>query len=100
MRCPPKAEVTSSNLVGRASFQRSYRAVQSTSLGRGSTAPEDCAVVIQETSRDFGTSTSDVQQLALATVPSIKVEPGNDSRLSIEFRPEKTVRSQVVMQTR
>jgi hypothetical protein len=33
-------------------------------------------------------------------VPSIKVEPGNDSRLSLEFRPEKTVRSQVVMQTR
>jgi hypothetical protein len=61
-------------------------------------APEDCAVVIQETSRDFGTSTSDVEQLGLATVPSIKVESGNDSWLSLEFRPEKTVRSQVVTQ--
>jgi hypothetical protein len=36
----------------------------------------------QETSRDFGTSTSDVEQLGLTTAPSIKVEPGNDSRLS------------------
>jgi hypothetical protein len=33
-------------------------------------------------------------------VPSIKVEPGDDSGLSLEFRPEKTARSQVVMQTR
>ena len=63
------------------------------------TAPEDCAVVTQERSRDFGRSTSDVEQLALATMASIKVEPGNDSRRSLEFRPEKTVRSQVVMKT-
>jgi hypothetical protein len=45
-------------------------------------------------------STSDVEQLGLATVPSIRVEPGNDSRLSLEFRPETTVRSQVVMQNK
>jgi flavin reductase (DIM6/NTAB) family NADH-FMN oxidoreductase RutF len=49
------------------------------------TAPEDCAVVIQQTSRDFGASTSEVEQLGLTTVPSIKVKPPRLVRSQIQF---------------
>ena len=47
--------------------------------------PEDCAELIQETSRDFGTGVSEVEELAIETVPSVKVRPPRLARSAIQF---------------
>jgi len=49
------------------------------------TAPEACAAEIQESSEDFGSAISEVEQLCLETVPSLRVKPPRIARSAIQF---------------
>lgn len=49
------------------------------------TAPETCAALVQETSRDFGADVSEIEHFGLETVPSAKVKPPRLARSAIQF---------------
>jgi flavin reductase (DIM6/NTAB) family NADH-FMN oxidoreductase RutF len=48
-------------------------------------APEACAEIIQESSRDFGPEASEVEHFDLEIVPSIKVKPPRLATSAIQF---------------
>ncbi len=58
------------------------------------TTPEDCAELVQESSREFGPQESEVELLGLETVASVKVRPPRLARSAIQFecRVENLIR--------
>ena len=47
--------------------------------------PEECAELIQQTSRDFGANVSEIEEFAIETVPSVKVKPPRLAQSAIQF---------------